>query len=82
MKTMRSTPLSDNEGEKMYRDVDERESFGAEASVPTGSLRALLGHLVITSTPRFQIKGVPCPGQVEFKAITETFSRSRVLCRH
>jgi hypothetical protein len=44
-------PLSDNEGEKLYRDADERESFGAEAPIPTGRLRAMLGHLGITSAP-------------------------------
>jgi hypothetical protein len=45
------SPLSDNEGEKLYRDADERESFGVEAPIPTGRLRALLGHLGITSAP-------------------------------
>jgi hypothetical protein len=54
------SPLSDNEGEKLYRDADERESFGVEAPIPTGRLRALLGHLGITSAPRYRIKGVPC----------------------
>jgi hypothetical protein len=38
------SPLSDNECEKLYRDADERESFGAKAPIPTGRLRALLGH--------------------------------------
>jgi hypothetical protein len=28
------SPLSDNKGEKLYRDADERESFGAEARSP------------------------------------------------
>jgi hypothetical protein len=54
-------PLSDNEDEKLYRDADERESSGAEAPIPTGRLHALLGHLGITSTPRYRIKGVPRP---------------------
>jgi hypothetical protein len=76
------SPLSDNEGEKLYRDADERESFGAKAPIPTGRLRALLGHLGITSAPRYRIKGVPHLGQVEFKAVTEIFSGPRVLCRH
>jgi hypothetical protein len=57
------------------------ESFGAAAPVLAGRLRALLEHLGITITPRYRIKEVPRPGQVEFKAITEIF-RSRVLCRH
>jgi hypothetical protein len=48
--------LSDTEDEKMYRDVDEVESFGAEAPVLTGSLRALLEHLGITTSPRYRIK--------------------------
>jgi hypothetical protein len=74
--------LSDNEGENLYRDADKKESFGVDASIPTGRLHALLGHLGITSTPRYWIKGVPCPGWVEFKAVAEIFSRSRVLYRH
>jgi hypothetical protein len=74
------SPLSDNKGDKLYRDADKRESFGAEAPIPTGRLRALLGHFGITSAPRYRIKGVPRPWWVEFKAATEIFSRSRVLC--
>jgi hypothetical protein len=66
----------------MYRDVDEVESFGAKALVPTDMLRALLKHLGFTTTPRYRIKEVPRPGRVEFKAITEIFLGSRVLCRH
>jgi hypothetical protein len=75
-------PLSDTEYEKMYWDVDEVESFGAKAPVPTGRLRALLEHLGITTTPRYRIKEVPRLGQVEFKAIAEIFLGSKVLCRH
>jgi hypothetical protein len=75
-------PPSDTEDEKMYRDVDEVESFGAEAPVLAGRLRALLEHLGITTTPRYRIKEVPCPGWVEFKAIAEIFFGPRVLCRH
>jgi hypothetical protein len=37
-RTTRCTPLSDTEGEKLYRDVEEMESYGAEAPVPTDSL--------------------------------------------
>jgi hypothetical protein len=66
----------------MYRDVDEVESFGAEAPVLTDRLRALLEHLCITTAPRYWIKEVPHPGRVEFKAVVEIFFRSRVLCRH
>jgi hypothetical protein len=76
------SPFCDNKGEKLYRDADERESFGAEAPTPTSRLRALLGHIGITSTPRYRIKGVPRLGQVEFKAVAEILSRPRVLCRH
>jgi hypothetical protein len=76
------SPLSDNEGEKLYRDADEKESFGAEVPIPIGRLRALLGHLGITSTPRYRIKGVPRLGWVEFKAVAEIFFEPRVLCRH
>jgi hypothetical protein len=75
-------PPSDTEDEKMYRDVDEVESFGAEAPVLTGRLWALLEHLGITTTPRYRIKEVPCLGWVEFKAIAEIFFGPRVLCRH
>jgi hypothetical protein len=76
------TPLSDTEDEKMYRDADEVESFGIEAPVLAGRLRALLEHLGITTAPRYRIKEVPSSGRVEFKAITEIFFRSRVICRH
>jgi hypothetical protein len=62
--------------------VDEVESFGAEALVPTSRLQALLEHLGITTTPRYRTKEVPRLGWVEFKVITEIFLRSRVLCRH
>jgi hypothetical protein len=66
----------------MYRDADEVESFGAEAPVLVGRLRALLEHLSITTAPRYRIKEVPRLGQVEFKAIIEIIFGSRVLCRH
>jgi hypothetical protein len=75
-------PPSDTEPEKMYRDADEVESFGAESLILTGRLRALLEHLGITTAPRYRIKEVPRPGWVEFKAIAEIFFRSRILCRH
>jgi hypothetical protein len=75
-------PPSNTEDEKMYRDADEVESFGAKAPVPAGRLRALLEHLGITTAPRYKIKEVPHLGQVEFKAVTEIFFRSRVLYRH
>jgi hypothetical protein len=66
----------------MYRDADEVESFGVEAPILTGRLRALMEHLGITTAPRYRIKEVPRPGRVELKAIAEIFFRSRVLCRH
>jgi hypothetical protein len=75
-------PLSDTEPEKMYRDADEVESFGAESPILAGRLRALLEHLGITTAPRYRIKEVPRPGRVEFKAIAEIFFGSRILCRH
>jgi hypothetical protein len=77
---MKSTLPSDTESEKMYRDAGEVESFGAEAPVLTGSLQALLEHLGITTAPRYRIKEVPRSGRVEFKAITEIFFGSRILC--
>jgi hypothetical protein len=75
-------PPSDAEDKKMYRDVDEVESFGVKAPVLTGRLRALLEHLGITTAPRYRIKEVPRLGRVEFKAVTEIFFGSRVFCRH
>jgi hypothetical protein len=73
-------PPSDTEAEKMYRDADEVESFGAESPILASRLQALLEHLGITSAPRYRIKKVPCSRRVEFKAIAEVFFRSRVLC--
>jgi hypothetical protein len=57
-------PPSDTEDEMMYRDADEVESFGAESLILTGRLRALLGHLGITTAPRYRIKEVPLPGTI------------------
>jgi hypothetical protein len=49
-------PPSDIEPEKLYRDADEMESFGAESPILVGRLRALLEHLGITTAPRYRIK--------------------------
>jgi hypothetical protein len=57
-----NSPPSNTEDEKMYRDADEVESFGAEAPVLAGRLRALLEHLGITTAPMYSIKEVSCPG--------------------
>jgi hypothetical protein len=73
-------PLSDTEPEKMYRDADEVESFGAESLILTDRLRAFLEHLGITTAPRYSVKEVPHTGRVEFKAIAEIFFGSRILC--
>jgi hypothetical protein len=75
-------PPSDIEPEKMYRDADEVESFGAESPMLTCRLQALLEHLGITTAPRYRVKEVPRSGRVEFKAIAEIFFESRILCRH
>jgi hypothetical protein len=75
-------PPSNTKAEKMYRDADEVESFGAESPILAGRLWALLEHLGITTAPRYRIKEVPRSGRVEFKAIAEIFFGSRVLCRH
>jgi hypothetical protein len=75
-------PPSDTELEKLYQDADEVESFGAESSILTGRLRALLEHLGITTAPRYRTKEVPRSGRVEFKAIAEIFFGSRILYRH
>jgi hypothetical protein len=45
-------PPSDTEAEKMYRDADEVESFGAKSPILAGRLRALLEHLGITTASR------------------------------
>jgi hypothetical protein len=73
---------SDTKAEKMYRDADEVESFGAESPVIADRLWAPLEHLGITTAPWYRIKEVPHLGQVEFKAIAEILFGSRVLCRH
>jgi hypothetical protein len=75
-------PPSDTKPEKLYQDADEVESFGAESPILAGRLRALQEHLGITTAPRYRIKEVPHSGRVEFKAITEIFFGSRILCRH
>jgi hypothetical protein len=75
-------PPSDTEPEKMYRDADEVESFGAESLILAGRFRALLEHLGITTAPRYMIKEVPRSGRVEFKAIAEIFFGCRIFCRH
>jgi hypothetical protein len=75
-------PPSDTKSEKMYRDADEVESFGAESPILAGRLRALLEHLGITTAPRYKIKEVPRSRRVEFKAIEEIFFGFRILCRH
>jgi hypothetical protein len=75
-------PPSDTEDEKMYRDADEVESFGAKSPILAGRLRALLEHLGITTAPWYRINEVPHSGRVEFKAIAEDFFGSRILYRH
>jgi hypothetical protein len=71
------SPLSDSGNEKLYRDAYERESYGVKALVPFGRLQALQVHMGMTTAPKYMIKGVPCPEQVEYWAIGEIFSRSR-----
>jgi hypothetical protein len=75
-------PPSDTEPEKLYRDADEVESFGADSPILASRLWALLEHLGITTAPQYRIKEVPRSGRLEFKAITEIFFGSRILCRH
>jgi hypothetical protein len=58
------------------------ESFGAESLILAGRLRALLEHLGMTTAPRYRIKEIPRSGRVEFKAITEIFFGSKILCQH
>jgi hypothetical protein len=66
----------------LYRGAEEIESFRAEAPVPTGRLQALLGHLGITYAPKYRIKGIPCPGRVDFKVVVEIFHGPKVISRH
>jgi hypothetical protein len=80
--TQKTRPTKSTESEKMYRDADEVESFGAEVPILAGRLRALLEHLGITTAPWYRIKEVSRSGRVEFKAIAEIFFGSRVLCQH
>jgi hypothetical protein len=75
-------PPSDTEPEKLYRDADEVESFGAKSPILAGRLRALLEHLGITTAPWYRIKEVPRSGRVEFKVIAKIFFGSRILYRH
>jgi hypothetical protein len=75
-------PPSDTKPEKLYRDADEVESFGAESPILAGRLWALLEHLGITTAPWYRVKEVPHSWWVEFKAIAEIFFGSRILCRH
>jgi hypothetical protein len=63
-------------------DAYERGSYRVKALVPVDRLQALLVHMRITTTPKYRIKGVPRLGRVEFRAIAEIFSRSRVISRH
>jgi hypothetical protein len=44
-------PPSDTEPEKMYRDADEVESFGAESPILAGRIQALLEHLASPPLP-------------------------------
>jgi hypothetical protein len=66
----------------LYHNADERESYRVEAPILVGRLQALLVHMGITTTPKYQIKGVPRPGWGEYRTITEIFSESRVISRH
>jgi hypothetical protein len=60
------TPFGDVENEKMYNDADELTTFGNEALIPTGRLKDLLGHIRITTAPKFKIKRIPPRGREEF----------------
>jgi hypothetical protein len=70
-------PPSDTESEKMYRDADEVESFGAESPILAGRLRALLEHLGITTAPRYRIKEVPRSGWILCRHMGPAFRTSR-----
>jgi hypothetical protein len=74
--------LSDNEGEKLYGDADERESFDGEAPIHIGRLCALLGHLGITSAQDTRSRESRVQGEWNSSQLQRSFSRPRVLCRH
>jgi hypothetical protein len=65
----------------LYCYAEEFESFWIEAPIPIDMLQALLVHLGITTTPKYQIKGVMNPGWVEFWAIVKIFHWSMVVSR-
>jgi hypothetical protein len=75
-------PPSDTEAEKIYRDADVVESFGAESPILASRLQALLEHLGITTAPWYRINEVLHSGWVEFNTVAEILFGSRVLCRH
>jgi hypothetical protein len=80
--TMMRSTLPCSKSKKLYRGINERESYGVEVSVPVSRLQALLVYLGITTTPKYRIKGVSRPGQVEYRSIAEIFSGCRVINRH
>jgi hypothetical protein len=63
-------PPSDTEDEKMYRDADEVESFGAKSPILAGRLRALLEHLGITTGPTFRTSRNDVVADAAWQAIT------------
>jgi hypothetical protein len=76
------TPLSNTEKDETFHDADKINTFGDEAPIPTGRHRGLLNRINITTRPAFRIKGIPCLGQEEYKAIMEIISGPNVLSRH
>jgi hypothetical protein len=54
--------LSDAEKDEMFCDTNEIKTAKNEAPIPTGRLRDLLNHLIITTQPEFRIKRVLRPG--------------------
>jgi hypothetical protein len=73
------TPWSNIEKDEIFHDADEIKTFGDEAPIPTGRLRDLLKHIVITTPPEFRIKRIPRPGREEYKAIVEIIRGPNVL---
>jgi hypothetical protein len=66
----------------LYQDAAEFESFRTEASISNGRLQALLGHLAITTAPKYQIKRLSHRGRLEFRDIMEIFHGSKVVSSH
>jgi hypothetical protein len=74
-------PAEESEQQQGDDDEDDNEEYSplSDSKVLVDRLHALLVHMGITTTSKYRIKGVPRPGWVEYRAIAEIFSISRVI---